>query len=182
MSGMDRSSEYRARPRTSAIPDGAVSAGTRRSGTRSHLRIVRIVIPFPRKAVPRLTTSNTTMTSLGPSYPIVNIHGAPPMNTPRFLESWLLRRPTVRRQLIEAFLEDKVLSPKERAVLDLIAMEDEEIAEYNLREVAADSLKRNGITDLTRRRFRDAGMVVDFAMERAKRAHNVVPIRQDARA
>ena len=104
------------------------------------------------------------------------------MNTPRFLESWLLDRRTTRRLIIDAFLEDQVLSPRERAVLDRMSMEDEEIAEYNMREVAADSLKRNGITDLTRRRFRDAGMVLDLAAERGKRAHNVTPIRSDVGA
>lgn len=105
------------------------------------------------------------------------------MNTPHPLERLNLARIGTRRRLIEAFLEDQVISPKERAVLDEIAMQDEELADYRARQVAAESFERNGNTRLTRDRFRDAGFqMVDLAAERRDRRSNVIafPHRQNA--
>lgn len=91
------------------------------------------------------------------------------------IEAWILKRRVVRKVALTAFLEDGVLSDKERLALDLIATEDEAIVEYRAREVAAESFKRNGNTRLTRDRFRDAGhQLIDLDAERTARRSNVI--------
>lgn len=83
----------------------------------------------------------------------------------------------VRRMLIRAFMADRKLDAHERAALEAFDAERGTILEYRLREVAADSYKRNGDTDLTRRRFREAGHdLIDLATERQARRNNVVPL------
>ena len=83
--------------------------------------------------------------------------------TPHPLDAWRKRRTTVRRKLIDTFLEDGTLSARERAALDLLANEDETVFDYRDREVAADSWKRNGVTRHTRSLFLIAGYdVIDI--------------------
>ena len=97
------------------------------------------------------------------------------MNTVHPLERLNLARRATRRRLIEAFLEDQTISPKERAVLDEIAMQDEELADYRARQVAAQSFERNGHTRLTHDRFHDAGFqMIDLDAARQERRSNVV--------
>lgn len=97
------------------------------------------------------------------------------MNTIHVLERLNLERRATRRRLIDAFLEDQKISPKERAVLDEIAMQDEELADYRARQVAAQSFERNGDTRLTRDRFRDAGhQLIDLEAARHERRTNVI--------
>lgn len=76
------------------------------------------------------------------------------------LEKWLLNRPTVRRHILAAFLEDDNLSERERTALDLMGTSDAEIAAYREREVAADSFKRNGASKLTLQRFTATGFAL----------------------
>lgn len=103
-------------------------------------------------------------------------------NTLHPLEAWILRRKSVRRRIVDAFLEDGRLSPREQAVLDLIADEDEPVIAYRAREVAADSFKRNGDSRVTRERFHDAGHgLIDLDAERARRRPNVIAFPSSGR-
>jgi hypothetical protein len=84
----------------------------------------------------------------------------------------------VRRLMIRAFLADNVIDPQERAALDAHDDASGQVIAYRLREVAADSFKRNGDTRLTRDRFTDAGVgLIDLAAERRARHSNVIPLR-----
>ncbi len=80
--------------------------------------------------------------------------------------------------MIRVFSRDGVICSDERLVLDRFESHRRNIGAYRLREIAADALKRNGVTKLVRRYFADAGLnLVDLEAERQKRgaASNVIP-------
>jgi hypothetical protein len=86
---------------------------------------------------------------------------------------------TARRALIRAFITtNNEIDAVERAALDVVEQAHRIVREYRLREVAADSYKRNGPSRLTRDRFHDAGAgLVDLAAKRNARHSNVIPLR-----
>ena len=105
------------------------------------------------------------------------------MNTPHPLDVSTDNLGRVRRMILRAFMADRTIDATERAALDAFDLERGTILEYRLREVAADSYKRNGATDLTMRRFREAGAeITELAAERGKRRSNVVQFPTDRNA
>lgn len=84
-----------------------------------------------------------------------------------------------RRDMVRLFASDGHICEAERSLIDRITNHYDDIAGYRLREVAADSWKRNGTSDLTHRRFKDAGArLVDLDEERRKRpGANVIELR-----
>lgn len=163
-------------PHPSTPPTHAAMLERRGSG-RPRLRLVRSIIPFSRKAGATTDNSNTTGLTIAPQRGVRNIRkDAPAMaQTLHPIEAWILKRRVVRKLTLAAFLEDGVLSEKERIALDLIAAEDETIVEFRARQVAAESFVRNGDTRITRDRFRDAGhQLINLDAARAARHANVV--------
>ena len=72
--------------------------------------------------------------------------------------------------MIRVFSRDGIIYSDERLALDRF-----EAHRHNVGKIAADALKRNGVTKLVRRYFADAGLgVIDLEHERAKRSANVI--------
>lgn len=75
---------------------------------------------------------------------------------------------------------DGEVDPDEHRLLQLITSHYRDIAGYRQREELADSLKRNGLSRVTRDRARDAGLrITDLHAERLERRSNVVELFPD---
>jgi len=106
------------------------------------------------------------------------------MQVPHPLDVEIDEMDDTHRAMIRLFAADGHIDDQERFVLDRFINHFTDISGYRIREVAADSFKRNGASDLTGRRFADAGFgLVDLEAERkARPGANVVtfPNRQNA--
>lgn len=94
------------------------------------------------------------------------------------LDTEVLDMHDTKGAMIRVFSRDGVICADERLILDRFESHRRNIGAYRLREIAADALKRNGVTKLVRRYFADAGLtVVSLDAERQKRhaAGNVIP-------
>jgi len=97
------------------------------------------------------------------------------MNTIHPLDTEVLDMYDTKGAMIRVFSRDGVICSDERLVLDRFEAHRHNIGSYRLREIAADALKRNGVTKLVRRYFVDAGLnVVDLETERRTRSANVI--------
>ena len=83
------------------------------------------------------------------------------------------------RDLVRIFTRDNEIDDDEHAALKRHGIIFNGTSSYRLREVAADSYKRNGASQLTVDRFKDAGAaLVDLVAERKSRpGANVINFR-----
>lgn len=130
-----------------------------RSGTASHVRLVRIVLPFRKAGV---TTDNTTTRTIVPASPPPGIMHNPKGNamaqTPHPLDVILEDLWSVRADLVKSYLRTgKTIDGDQRYVLDRIDRARTHLLMYRRKQVAGVSFERNGDSDLTRRRFNEAG-------------------------
>jgi hypothetical protein len=115
---------------------------------------------------------------------IIHEESIPAMQTPHPIDREIDEMDDTRRAMVRLFANDGEITEDERHILDRFMDHYTDIAGYRIREVAADAFKRNGHTDLTGRRFADAGYkLVDLEAERkARPGANVIsfPTRQNA--
>ena len=109
----------------------------------------------------------------------------PAMNHSHPLDEGIDALAATRKALIRIFARDGVVCADERAVLTAYDAHCDGIGSYRLRQVAAETYERNGITRHVRRQFEDAGAgLVDLAAERRERRSNVIafptPTRDEA--
>lgn len=97
------------------------------------------------------------------------------MNHPHPLDVEIDDMADTRKALIRIFSRDGIVCDAERAVLMRFDDHCDDIGGYRLRQVAAETFERNGITRHVRRQFEDAGAgLIDLAIERGQRHSNVI--------
>lgn len=91
------------------------------------------------------------------------------MQVPHPLDTEIDEMDQTRRDMVRLFASDGTICEQERAILDRFTNHHDDIASYRRREAAADAFKRNGATDMTGRRFADAGYgLVDLEARRGR--------------
>lgn len=91
------------------------------------------------------------------------------MQVPHPLDTEIDEMDQTRRDMVRLFASDGTICDQERAILDRFTNHHDDIAGYRRREAAADAFKRNGATDMTGRRFADAGYgLIDLEAHRGR--------------
>lgn len=140
--------------------------------TRSRLSTITY-LPVPAAQAPARTADLSTVSSV-PARTNIGPQKAPAMNTNHPIDDEVMDMHDTHRKAVRLLSRDGVIDQDERELLDLINGHHRRIGAYRLREIAADSWKRNGLSKLTRRRFSDAGANVVSLDDH--RTDNIVPL------
>lgn len=91
------------------------------------------------------------------------------------LDTEVLDMHDTKGAMVRVFSKDGLICSDERFILDRFEGHRRNVGAYRLREIAADALKRNGVTKLVRRYFADAGLgVIDLDAERRARRPHII--------